>query len=90
MQYRSKYLQLIFLRRAAVHGENMVSGEVENCKERNEVNHLFLGPSLNRITNDFPVTNGVFYSLTLALAHIHNPFISCLFFSEFLILLHMF
>lgn len=58
-----------------------MSGEVENRKERNEVNDLFLGPSLNRITNDFSVTNGVFYSLTLALAHIHNPFLSCLFYS---------
>lgn len=75
---------------AAVHGENMVSGEVENRKERNEVNDLFLGPSLNRITNDFSVTNGVFYSLTLALAHIHNPFLSCLFNSLiFFILLHV-
>lgn len=37
----------------------MVSGgEVENCKQGNEVNNLFLGPSLNRITNDFPVANG--------------------------------
>lgn len=66
----------------------MVSGEVENCKEQNEVNNLFLGPSLNRITNDFSVTNGVFYSL--ALAHIHNPFLSCPFFLIFFILLHMF
>lgn len=36
----------------------MSGGEVENSRKGNEVNNLFLGPSLNRITNDFPVANG--------------------------------
>lgn len=46
-------------RSIAVHAENMVSGgEVENSRKGNEVNNLFLGPSLNRITNDFPVASG--------------------------------
>lgn len=41
----------------------MSSGEVENSRKGNEVNNLFLGLSLNRITNDFPVANEELFHL---------------------------
>lgn len=48
----------ISLRSTAVHTKNMVSGwKVENSRKGNEVNNLFPGPSLNRITNEFPVAD---------------------------------